>query len=372
MPEQSLYDFADIGTMADLQGRSADLIDSEENPIRAITFIADRDPLDIIEEGVLPNGFTVDFERRDEFITGSLSRRLKGSGEDYDEDGYRTLVNDIYLVSHNPVEMYTIYAISDRDYFQHCLKPFIQGLPSAVAMSFLSTDELRRLFEELESQVDGQIMATKAVVKSRSDTNVHYFEDSRYTAVFQHNEVVEQNFYVDKVEFELKRSEKRMTGQISRRGESRFVAGNMEIYFGTLLNAFATLLSEKGNLFENKAREYGSRETDRIEIEYENGAIEGTEENIRLIEALDGLSKSSVNVYHKNPYMHASVLDYQDGTTADVFLTSDTNISIIPGFNASKKTLSRICDQINEAFLEGEVVEGETVSKDFEDYFVEG
>lgn len=372
MPEASLYDFANIDTVGDLQGRSADLVKNEGDPIRAITFISDQEPTEVIDEGVLPTGFTVQFEQRDEFVKGHLQRRLKGSGEEYNEEGYRTLANDIYLVDHEETDMYSVYSISNRDYFQNCLKPFIQGLPPAMSMSFLSSEELFRLFDQLDSQVDGQIMATKAVVKSPYDTDVKYFEDSRYSEVFNLTEVVEENFYVDKVEFELKRSGNSLTGQVSRRGESRFVGGDIGIFFGTLLNSLASLISAKGELFENKSREYGSREAERIEIEYDEGSIEGTEENIRLIEALGGITKSSVNVYHKNPYMHASILDYKDGTSADVFLTSDSNISIIPGFNASRETLSRICNQINEAFLEGEVVEGEEVSKEFDEYFVEG
>jgi len=372
MPETSLYDFADVQSEADLRARAKDLVLHEGDPVRSITFISDSSPSTIIEENWLPAGFSIELEERNEFQKGTLTRRLKGSGEEYNEEGFRVLEEEIYLIQHDPEDMYTIFSISDRDYFENCLKTFIQGLPSAISMSFLSTEEMRKLFSELDNHVDGKILATKAVVKSPSDTDVKYFDDSSYREVFNLNEVVEQDFYVDKVEFELKRSGQSLTGQISRRGESRFVGGDSNLYFGVLLESLAKLLSDKGDLFEGKAREYGSREADRIQIEYEDGSIEGTEENIRLIEALDGISQSSVNVYHKNPYMHASILDYEDGTSADVFLTSDNNISIVPGFNASRKTLSRICDHINEAFLEGETTEGKEVSKDFDDYFVEG
>ena len=142
------------------------------------------------------------------------------------------------------------------------------------------------------------------------------------------------------------------------------------MYLDTLLPGIAEQLSDKDTLFKNRTRQYGSRDTDRLEIQYEEGAIQGVEENKRLVKALRGLPRSSITVYHDNPYLHASLLDFDDGTNVDVYLTSDHNISIIPGFNASRKSLSRICNQINKGFFEGDVVAPEDQEdRSFGEYF---
>ncbi|WP_424005637.1 hypothetical protein ACOZ4I_20410 (plasmid) [Haloarcula salina] len=372
MEDSNLYQFADIESVDMLYGWADEMIEQEENPVRSLTFIADEHPRQIFEDHS-PTGFSVDIDEKAEFLKLDLTRRIKGSGEEYNEDGYKFLSGDIYVFEQSEDAVYTAFSICDREFFTQAVQRYIQGLPPAVSLSFLSTAELKQLFDKLSDEIDGNIYVTKGVIKSPgSDTDVKYFDNSRYFELFNTEEVSERSYYVDKIEFELRDSRHQFRGQVSRKGASRYVSGNHSIYFSKILPHLSSLLSAKGDLFDNKAREYGSRDAETIEITYEEGAIKGREENIRLIKALDGLKKSSITVYHKNPYMHASVLDYEDGTNADVFLTSDHRVSIVPGFNASRKSLSRICDCINQSFLEGDVSEGADRDKDPEEYFVTG
>lgn len=368
----TLLDWTEIDSIPMLGQYTEQRVKQEDDPVRAITFISERSPTKIFDE-YSPTGFRVNLENHEEFVTGTLTRRLKGQGEDYDEDGYRYLEGEFYLFPHDEPDLYTAFSISDNDFYKLGLKRYLQSLPPELSMSFLESGDLRRLFEVLDDSIDGNIIATRAVIKSPgANTDVRYFDNTSYFEVFNSEEVIEQNYYVDKMEFELKQSAREFSGQVSRRGESRFVNGECNIYFQYLLKNLASLLSDKGDIFTNRSREYGSRDAEPIQINYREGAIEGREENRKLIGALDGLSESSVTVYHDNPYMHASVLDYNDGTTADVFLTSDSNISIIPGFNASRHSLTRIADQILEGFREGELSVGREPERDFDDYFSEG
>lgn len=367
----TLLDFAQIDTLTRLSQYTEQRVQSEDNPVRAITFVSERSPVEIFEE-FNPTGFRIELEDQGEFITASLTRRLKGKGEEYDDDGYRYVDGEFYFFAHNDPDVYTAYTISDSDFYKYGLKRYLQALPPELSFSFIDSGDLRRLFEVLDDSIDGQLIATRAVIKSPgANTDVRYFDDTAYFEVFNSPEVAEQDYYVDKLEFEVRQSSRNFSGQVSRKAESRFVDGESAIYFQLLLDNVASLISDKSDLFSNRSREYGSREAEPIQITYREGAIEGREENYRLIRALDGLSKSSVTVYHDNPYMHASILDFNDGTTADVFLTSDSNVSIIPGFNASQRALSRITDQILEGFREGDISVGRGSKLDFDDYFSE-
>jgi len=370
--DTNLYQFAELENLETLYAWTNEAIEQEENPVRSLTFIAEESPSQIFASDT-PTGFSVEIDNREEFLQIDLTRRIKGSGEDYNEDGYKSLSGTVYVFNHHNSQAYTIFAVSDREFFNQAVRRYIQGLPPAVSTSFLSTSELRQLLNKLSDEINGNFYVTKGVTKSpRGDTEVKYFNNSRYFDLFNIEEVRQQSYYVDKIEFELRQSKYEFRGQLSRKGASRYMSGNESIYFNKILPKLAKLISEKGDLFNNKSREYGTREAETIEINYEEGAIKGREENVRLINALEGLKRSSITVYHKNPYMHASVLDYEDGTNADVFLTSDRRVSIVPGFNASRKSLSRICDRINQGFLEGTVSEGKERSKDPEEYFVEG
>ena len=372
MKHTNLYQFTEIEDLDTLRAWTNEAIEQEDNPVRSLTFISVEAPKRMFENNI-PTGFSVEIEEHKEFLQISLTRRIKGSGKDYNEDGYKTLSGTVYVFSHDTTQAHTIFTVSDREFFNQGVSRYIQALPSTVSTSFLSTNELRQLFNRLSDETDGEFYVTKGVTKSPSgDTEVKYFDSSRYFELFNTEEVTQQNYYVDKIVFELRHTRTEFRGQISRKGASRYVSGNESIYFNKILPKLSKLLSDKDELFQNKDREYGSREAEAIEITYEEGAIKGREENIRLIKTLEGLKRSSITVYHKNPYMHASVLDYEDGTNADVFLTSDCRVSIVPGFNASRKSLSRICDQINRGFLEGTVSEAEEHSRDPEEYFVQG
>ncbi|WP_336134197.1 hypothetical protein [Natronomonas amylolytica] len=368
----TLLDFEHIDTLSRLSQYTEQRLHHEDDPVRAITFVSEQSPVEVFND-FDPTGFRIEIEEREEFITASLTRRLEGQGEEYDEDGYRYINGEFYLFPHDNPGVYTAYTVSSSDFYKHGLKRYLQALPPDVSLSFMGSGDLRRLFEALDDSIDGQLIATRAVIKSPgANTDVRYFDDTDYFEVFNSSEVAEEDYYVDKLEFEIRQSSREFSGQVSRKGESRFVDGESTIYFQLLLENIASLISDKSDLFSDRSREYGSREAEPIQITYRDGAIEGREENYRLIRALDGLSKSSVTVYHDNPYMHASVLDFNDGTTADVFLTSDSNVSIIPGFNASQRALSRITDQILEGFREGDISVGRGSKREFDDYFSEG
>lgn len=369
MEDTNLYQFTDLETLGTLYAWANEAIKQEGNPVRSLTFIAEENPKQIFVSDT-PAKFSVETEEREEFLEIDLTRRIKGSGEDYDEEGYKFLSGTVYVFTHHNTQAYTALTVSDREFFNQAVRRYVQRLPPTVSTSFLSTDELRQLLNKLSDETNGNFYVTKGVTKSPGgDTEVKYFDNSRYFDLFNIDEVSKQNYYVDKIEFELRQSRHEFRGQLSREGTSRYVSGNESIYFKKILPNLATLLSAKGDLFNGKAREYGSREAEIIEITYQKGAIKGRKENVRLINALEGLKRSSITVYHKNPYMHASVLDYEDGTNADVFLTSDRRVSIVP-FNASRRSLSRICNRINQGFLEGTVSEGEECSKNPEEYFV--
>lgn len=361
---KALLEFADVQTLASLQTYVTELISNGHDPIRATTFIADDNPSAVFSESV-PSEYRVSIDARDEFYKVSLTRRLEGKRY---EDGYRLVEGDFYLYQNDETDVWTAFAVCGRDFFRLGLRRYLESLPSTISLPYLSTQELRRLFETVDDRVNGNILVKKAVVKSPDEDSKITYTETPYYEIF--DEAQAENRYVDKIQFSLRNARESFDGYVSRDGDTRYIEGASPIYFNNLVEGVASLVSDKGELFSGKAREYGSRESRPLVVEFDESAITDTEDNIHLIQTLDGLSKSSLTVYHKNPYMHASVLDYSDGSSADVFITTENNVSIVPGFNASRSALMRICEQITEGFHEGEVVErggGENMA--FEDYF---
>lgn len=366
----TLYDFAkkEFGSISDPNFHEyvQELKRNNEEPVRAVTVTSDADPTEIFSENSVP-GYSVNIHRRGDISEGTLTRRRESDSYD---NGAKTWEANFNIIKNNE-DTYTIFTVSDKDFFDKCLRNFIRALPSAISTTYLSSQELRRLIQKIDKRINGNIEVKKAVSKTtNSDTEIDYHQDEvEYYEVF--NEASADNRYVDKLQLSLVNSAGEFEFFVARDCTSRFIRGEPRLYFEVFLGSLSELVSDKSELFENRSRDYGSRDTDPINIQYDEGSIQGVEENKRLIRALKGISHSSVTVFHDNPYVHASVLDFNDGTNVDVYMTSDDNISLIPGFHASRGSLARICNQINKGFLEGEVVpakEEEDDQREFSEY----
>lgn len=349
--DETLFRFAEIETVGSLETYIGQLVQEGNFPVRSLTFISEDDPVDHFRESHL-SGFDTDVEEREEFSVVELNRRIERSQYD---NGFRELEGTIHLIQHQEEDIYTAFSICNKEFFDLGILRFVESSPSVVSRSYLSTSELWQLFDSLESRLGGNFIVTKAVVKSPSKETEITYRESDYFNVF--GEVDDEDHYIDKIQFEIREGRNQFQGFISRKGEARFVDGDESVYFNYILSGISSLLGEKDELFKDKSREHGTRAADSLFIEYEENSIVGTDENIRLVDTLKGISNTSLTVYHDNPYLHASILDYDDGSTADVFLTSDREIAIVPGFRASRRTLSRICERITEGFLEGDVKE---------------
>lgn len=365
MDQTALLDFGDIQTRDKLDFYVQRNVQQDDgDPVRGLTFLAENvSPESVFREYNL-DSFSVDVEKKEEFTQLNVSRRRES---DSYEDGHRVWEGTVYLIAHQQEDVYTAFSISDREFYEKCVQGYIKSLPW-LSTTYLTTTELRGVFDVLDDQISGDIIVEEAVIKSPSKkTDILYLKE-KYYELFNTEKVSEGAYYVDKVKFSIE-GRTTFSGFISRNGHSRYSKGSSGVYFDYLLDITSEALVEKGSIFEGKDRQYGTREANRLEIDFEPGTIRGREANFELIDALRDMSSSSLTVYHKNPYMHASVLDFGDGTTADIFITSDRKVSIIPGFEASKGSLSRICDRITSHFREGEVSEGTSENREFDDFF---
>lgn len=60
---------------------------------------------------------------------------------------------------------------------------------------------------------------------------------------------------------------------------------------------------------------------------------------------------------HSNPYFHAVMLDYRDGSTYEVLVLSDSGLTVIPQGRATVRSLQRLCSHVFAGFREGDLRE---------------
>jgi len=80
-------------------------------------------------------------------------------------------------------------------------------------------------------------------------------------------------------------------------------------------------------------------------------------ENTRLIDVLSKISYSSLSVFHGNPYLHASYVDYKDGSSYDIWVLSNDKITIIPQTRSTAAALDRLIESVFTGFREGLIQE---------------
>jgi hypothetical protein len=94
-----------------------------------------------------------------------------------------------------------------------------------------------------------------------------------------------------------------------------------------------------------------------IQIAYRTQVFEDKHQNRRLIRVLQRLPDAALSVFHPNPYLHASIVDYSDGSSYTIWITNNSSIAIVPEMRASPGSLERLCNHISEHFAEGIIEE---------------
>lgn len=359
-----LWQHTDQNDLASFKSSSEDLIGKEGEPMRSLTFLSDANPIRYFEENEL-HDYEVSIEKSEGFWRINLTRTIKHNSY---KDGYRDLTGEFILFKNEPKGVWTAITRSDADFFEKGLASYIKVFRPDISLPYLSTEDMRRIFEALDNEIDGKIYADRTIIYSHQDEAEMSYETMEFQEAF--NKASDSDRYIDKMNFFVKGpTGNKIEGFIGRNGQTRFESGSADIYYDKFLLGVSKRISSKGNLFGDKSRQKGSNEAKSLEIKFDEGTIRDTEDNDEVIEALDSIKKSSVVVYHDNPYLHASVMNYQDGTSADVFITGDNTISIVPSYRATKDGLMKICDMITQKFNEGEVEKQSESSRDFDDYF---
>ena len=238
---------------------------------------------------------------------------------------------------------------------------FIESYKPDISRIYFSSEELRNLFEELEDSLSCKILVKKAVLYSHIKEGQIRFERDHFQELF--NRAENESSYVDKVEYEfLNNIGSIYHGFVSRDLIFYYYSGNINYFF----NGFLPLIAEKGikktKIFENKERKFGEFHSQPICIEFHRDVFNDNRDNLRLIKALEKVSKSAVAVYHKNPYLHASFLDFIDGSIFDIFASDTNKLTIVPNYKCSMHSLMRVSEQISKDFEEGRVsLRGESI-----------
>jgi hypothetical protein len=149
----------------------------------------------------------------------------------------------------------------------------------------------------------------------------------------------------------------RLLLHLRREAGATFHGGDFTLFYDVVMRTLARAVAERRELLSGRQREVGAPPSRPITVRTTGKTFASPEAVAELLDALHGQRETGVAVFHRNPYMHAAVTDYTDGSNFDVFVTDEDEVVIIPGYRASVGAFARLTDTIGDRFPAVDVAE---------------
>lgn len=130
-----------------------------------------------------------------------------------------------------------------------------------------------------------------------------------------------------------------------------------------MLDAVSGMATEWYEFLRDRERRAATRYHSRpFKISFNYPALASREQVKLLSNALKSMPSVSFTTLHGNPYFHAVLLDYSDGSTYEVLVANDSAITVLPQGRATVSALQRLCSKVFSEFREGELIEAARAS----------
>ena len=315
----------------------------KENPRSSVSFksiVAHQNPIEKFDFlNTRFNKGSVDIVDHGDHYEVDVTREIKRSG--------RTVSGSFAIFNHEDTQVWTAFTAHGSDFFERGLGWVISKCEPHISEFYATSRDLETVLDMFSEAVDynSKVIVTQAVAYSHREEGEISYKTRPYPEVFR--AARDGGNYVDSVLFNSMSEDKvNLEATITRDGTTKLSSGNVELFFNYLLEDYVSFGQEKAELFTNRERSRDTGDIQEIEVKFANPVFQSTKDNEDLIDALADLSRSSVTVYHKNPYAHISVLDFNDGSSCDVFVTDSKTVKIVPSYRGSTNFLMRISDKL--------------------------
>jgi len=271
------------------------------------------------------------------------------------------------LPTSNPF-LYRILSVSFSLFWNKVIRKLVKRLyPEAMPVYFRQA-EIRDALISLEQKFGHNFKMRIADVTMKGKRGYHFYDTERLWTDLSISEIfeyaTEHNLWFTSLRFiiqqQLKNSERFnivSSGRIYNRGEVFYDFYHNEIvsYLMTILTDYSSerlkLLSKRG------IRERNYKSGYPLEIFYKDNLFNDIEEIRRFGESIQNYQNATKAVFHSNPYYHASIADFLDGSSFEVWIVSPNRVILVPQARSSAQAFERLISHILFEFNEGRVDE---------------
>ena len=258
-------------------------------------------------------------------------------------------------------------------FVDRALEPFVQSLYPGVSEAALSSAEMRGALDILERRSGGAVRIAgveacpewdEACGRGGPDAEEGWdgahgsyaaCADAPYRDAL--DEATEGGRRIGRVQMRLVQDgAPAMECQISRRCRLQFRL-SMRPFCTSALPYMAGLASGKTAFYSGRSRKENGGRIRALDIVLDDDVFSNIRENERLVHIIRAMPHSAGSTYNLFPYVHRSLVDYTDGSSFDILVSTVDRITIVPQLSATHASVARLVNHIFERFAEGHVEE---------------
>jgi hypothetical protein len=254
---------------------------------------------------------------------------------------------------------------SGGDFLRTAVRPFLRFVHPRLASPVFRTSQIQSMVESMNSS-SGVLKVRIRQVGGRSRINSdgaqHRFESDRKWTDRTISEVFENALmsgqWITDVTADFTTGEAGAgTVKIGRYGALMFRGRGVSVY-SSLLDQGAKIAQERYAFLRARDRNSSTTFVPRpFEIDFEFDALQTSEQVLNLYTALRKIPRTTCTVLHGNPYFHAVLTDFTDGSVYEVLVVDSSKMTVIPQARASARSLQRLGSYVFANFNEGDFKE---------------
>lgn len=265
--------------------------------------------------------------------------------------------------------IYLVVFVAGPAFWRDAVLPLVESLYPSAARPFLTQSELHQLLRIAQRGVQPQrLRVLEFSSKKRLGSgarkrfeSIREWTDADLDAVFR--EASDRNVWFRSVSFDLvgERDGQLVStdirGMVSKYGYFS-CNGRFDLFEQTVVRHLVQLAAERLKFFSRRDRAHSAGHAPRpLQIRYDVDVFKSSDQARRFVEALSRFKHGTCTVLHANPYVHLSIVDNLDFSSADLWVLSHNEILLVPQIQASVAALKRIVNHIFENFREGKISE---------------
>jgi hypothetical protein len=228
--------------------------------------------------------------------------------------------------------------------------------------------EIQDALTSFEHQLGSKFRVRIADVTMKGKRENRFYDTERLWTDLSISEsfekALERNLWFASLRFIVQQKEEKFgnyrniaSGRLYKKGEIFYDFYHFEItsYLISVLVDYSAkrfqLLSKRG------IRERNYEAGFPLEIYYKDEVFSDLEEIHRFAETIQKYPNATKAVFHGNPYYHASIADFLDGSSFEIWIVSPSRAIIVPQARSSTQAFERLITHILYEFKEGKVNE---------------